>query len=49
LSHEQKPMKYHAKCLQVIRERVLSLSADDKTRLQSIVAETDVWRYIGDQ
>ena len=49
LSHEQKPMKYHAKCLQIIRERVLSLSADDKTRLQSIVAETDVWRYIGDQ
>lgn len=49
LHHEQNPMKYHAKCLQVIREKVSSLSADDQARLQSMVAGTDVWRYIGNQ
>ena len=48
-SHEQKLMKYHAKCLQVIRERVSWFSGDGKTRLQSIVAGIDVWRYTSNQ
>ena len=48
-SHEQQPMRYHSKCLNVIKEKVMQLSVEEKNRLKAVVEETDVWHYIGDQ
>jgi glutathione S-transferase len=46
MNHEQNPMKYHARCLGVIREKVGALSMEDKLRLQSVLSDTDCWQFI---
>ena len=47
LPHEQKPMKYHARCLDVIRDKVAALSDADKARLEAVLDGTDCWGYLG--
>ena len=44
--HEQTPMKYHARCLDIIRERVQLLSDEDKARLWDLLVETDCKKYL---
>ena len=46
LTHEQTPMKYHARCLDVIREKVAALSDADRNRLQAVLSGTDCWEYL---
>ena len=46
LQFEQNPMKYHARCLQVIREKVASLSVEERARLASVLENTDVLQYV---
>jgi glutathione S-transferase len=47
MTHEQTPMKYHAKCLRVLREKVAQLSNEDKNQLADTLADTNVWQHIG--
>ncbi len=47
MTHEQAPMKYHARCLNVICEKVAALSDNDKARLQAVLKDTDCWEYLG--
>ena len=44
--HEQTPMKYHARCLKVLREKVAALSADDQTRLNGFLDGTECWGFL---
>ncbi len=44
--HEQSPMKYHAKCLAVIREKVAALSTQDQSRLELKLTGTHAWQYL---
>lgn len=44
--HEQNPMKYHAKCIQVIREKVAALGAKDQGKLEGLLGETEAWGFI---
>ncbi|MBO6702239.1 MAG: glutathione S-transferase family protein [Pseudomonadales bacterium] len=46
LRHEQNPMKYHAKCLDVIREKVASLTTLEQSRLRKKLTGTNAWQYI---
>jgi glutathione S-transferase len=46
MTHEQTPMKYHAKCLNVIREKVASLSVGDQNRMEALLEGTDCWSYL---
>lgn len=44
--HEQNPMKYHAKCLTVIREKVAALGSGEAAKLEALLEGTDCWGYI---
>lgn len=44
--HEQNPMKYHARCLEVIRIKVSDLSQHEQSRLRQHLTGTHVWQYI---
>ncbi len=44
--HSQKPMKYHARCLQVMREKLAALSEGDRRKVQRLLEGTDAWRYL---
>lgn len=46
MKHSQKPMKYHAKCLEVIREKTALLDENNKKRCRELLAETNVWQYL---
>ena len=46
LRHEQKPMKYHAKCLDVIRDKVAKLDDNNKKRCRDLLAQTSAWQYL---
>ena len=44
--HEQNPMKYHARCLDVIRGKVAALSDADRSRLDTLLEGTACGRYL---
>ena len=44
--HEQTPMKYHARCLDVIRERVATLSVADGKRLERVLDGTECGQFV---
>jgi glutathione S-transferase len=44
--HSQKPMKYHARCLQVMREKLAALSEADRRKVQRLLEGTSAWRYL---
>ena len=44
--HEQTPMKYHARCLKVMREKVAALEPADQARLESFFDGTDCWHFL---
>ena len=46
MTHEQTPMKYHAKCLDVIRQKAADLSMADQERAASVLSGTHVWEHI---
>jgi glutathione S-transferase len=46
MTHEQTPMKYHARCLDVIRDKAASLSEADKSRLETVLVGTDCWKFL---
>ena len=44
--NEQNPMKYHAKCLEVIRGKVAALSVTEQSRLRQKLTGTNAWQYL---
>ena len=44
--HSQKPMKYHARCLQVMREKLAALSEPDRRKVEHLLEGTNAWRYL---
>ncbi len=44
--HEQNPMKYHARCLEVMRQKVTALDDAAKQKLQGLFDGTDCWQYL---
>lgn len=46
MTHEQNPMKYHAKCLEVIRQKAAELSQENRERAALILKGTQVWEHI---
>ena len=46
MTHEQTPMKYHARCLDVIRDKAAALSVADKSRLETVLVGTDCWKFL---
>jgi glutathione S-transferase len=44
--HAQKPMKYHARCLQVLREKLAALADGDRRRVESLLQGTGAWKYL---
>ena len=44
--HEQTPIKYHARCLKVLREKVAALSADDQAQLEGLLDGTACWGFL---
>lgn len=46
MTHEQNPMKYHAKCLEVIRSKAQALNDAERKKAASILSGTGVWEHI---
>ena len=44
--HSQKPMKYHARCLQVLREKLAALGETDRRKVERLLDGTAAWRYL---
>lgn len=47
-THEQSPMKYHARCLRILRDKVAALTPDQHSTLKALLKHTDVWQFITD-
>ncbi|MBI1180761.1 MAG: glutathione S-transferase [Alphaproteobacteria bacterium] len=46
LEHSQKPMKYHARCLEVMREKLAALADGDRKKVERLLGETDAFRFL---
>jgi hypothetical protein len=44
--HSQKPMKYHARCLEVMREKLAALADADRRKVERLLDGTDAFRYL---